>query len=129
MKIHMIKVNRSEFSLFYIENYDNQGNLTKIDNVDENYTRITNGIRDAIAPDVTMFVRYTLQDNKIIQIEVGEGSYKPYYLEEYGEMTDEDLRELLNIKTTRAYLLVRQMHENGLIEIIGRGASKKYKLK
>ena len=51
------------------------------------------------------------------------------YLAEYGEMTDEDLQELLNIKKTRAYLLVRQMNENGLIDIIGRGAAKKYKLK
>ena len=48
---------------------DDQGNLTGIDNVDETYTRITNGIRDAIAPDVTMFVRYILQDNKVFQIE------------------------------------------------------------
>ena len=51
------------------------------------------------------------------------------YLEEYGEMTDKDLQELLNIKKTRAYLLARQMNENGLIEIVGRGADKKYKLK
>ena len=51
------------------------------------------------------------------------------YLAEYGEMTDEDLQELLNIKKTRAYLLARQMNENGLIEIVGRGAAKKYKLK
>ena len=63
---------------------DDQGNLTGIDNVDETYTRITNGIRDAIAPDVSMFVRYILQDNKVIQIEVGEGSYKPYYLKSKG---------------------------------------------
>ena len=63
---------------------DDQGNLTGIDNVDETYTRITNGIRDAITPDVTMFVRYILQDNKVIQIEVGEGSYKPYYLKSKG---------------------------------------------
>lgn len=63
---------------------DDQGNLTGIDNVDVTYTRITNGIRDAIAPDVTMFVRYILQDNKVIQIEVGEGSYKPYYLKSKG---------------------------------------------
>lgn len=63
---------------------DDQGNLIGIDNVDETYTRITNGIRDAIAPDVTMFVRYILQDNKVIQIEVGEGSYKPYYLKSKG---------------------------------------------
>lgn len=63
---------------------DNQGNLTEIDNVDETYTRITNGIRDAIVPDVTMFVRYVLQDNKVIQIEIGEGNYKPYYLKSKG---------------------------------------------
>ena len=63
---------------------DDKGNLTGIDNVDETYTRLTNGILDAIAPDVTMFVRYVLQDNKVIQIEVGEGSYKPYYLKSKG---------------------------------------------
>ena len=51
------------------------------------------------------------------------------YLAEYGEMTDEDLQELLNVKKTRAYLLARQMNETGLIDIIGRGAAKKYKLK
>ncbi|MGN1349684.1 MAG: RNA-binding domain-containing protein [Anaerovoracaceae bacterium] len=73
----------SEGGVIYI-GIDNQGNLTGIDNVDETYTRITNGIRDAVAPDVTMFVRYVLQDNKVIQIEVGEGSYKPYYLKSRG---------------------------------------------
>ena len=63
---------------------DDQGNRIGIENVDETYTRLTNGIRDAIAPDVTMFVRYVLQDNNVIQIEVGEGSYKPYYLKSKG---------------------------------------------
>ena len=63
---------------------DDQGNVIGIDNVDETYTRLTNGIRDAIAPDVTVFVRYILQDNKVIRIEVGEGSYKPYYLKGKG---------------------------------------------
>ena len=63
---------------------DDKGNLIGIDNVDETCTRLTNGIRDAIAPDVTMFVRYVLQDNKVIQIKVAEGSYKPYYLKSKG---------------------------------------------
>ena len=63
---------------------DDHGNVTGIDNVDETYTRLTNGIRDAIHPDVTMFVRYILQDNKVIRIEVSEGSYKPYYLKSKG---------------------------------------------
>ena len=63
---------------------DDNGNHIGIDNVDETYTRLTNGIRDAISPDVTMFVRYILHDNKVIQVEVSEGSYKPYYLKSKG---------------------------------------------
>lgn len=51
------------------------------------------------------------------------------YLRDYEEMSDEDLQELLNIKKTRAYLLARQMSEEGLIEIVGRGSEKKYRLK
>lgn len=50
------------------------------------------------------------------------------YLDEYGEMTDEELKELLNIKKTRAYHIARQMNEEGLIENENRGAEKKYKL-
>jgi ATP-dependent DNA helicase RecG len=52
--------------------------------VDDTYTRVTNGIRDAIAPDVTIFVKYTLEDNQVVRIEIGEGSYKPYYLKAKG---------------------------------------------
>ena len=65
---------------------DDQGNITGIDNIDETYTRITNGIRDAIQPDVTIFVRYVLQENKVIRIEINEGSYKPYYLKAFESM-------------------------------------------
>lgn len=50
------------------------------------------------------------------------------YLTEYNEINEDDLQELLNIKRTRAYLLTRQMSEAGLIEIIGRGNAKKYRL-
>ena len=70
---------------------DDKGNQIGIDNVGETYTRLTNGIRDAIAPDVTMFVRYVLQDNKVIRIEVGEGSYKPYYLKSKGKTFSLDM--------------------------------------
>lgn len=60
------------------------GNAVDLDNVDEEYTRITNGIRDAIMPDVTMFVRFTLQENKVVRISVSEGANKPYYLKSKG---------------------------------------------
>lgn len=63
---------------------NDNGDVVGIDNIDDTYTRITNGIRDSIQPDVTMFIRYILQDNKVIRIEVSEGSYKPYYLKSKG---------------------------------------------
>ena len=79
---------------------DDNGNAVGIDNVDETYTRITNGIRDAIQPDVTMFIKYTLQDNKVVKITVGEGSYKPYYLKSKG----------LKPSGVYIYATVRQAH-------------------
>ena len=60
------------------------GELSPLVDIDDTYTRITNSIRDAIAPDVTIFVKYTLENNEVIRIEVGEGSYKPYYLKAKG---------------------------------------------
>ncbi len=63
---------------------DNKGNVVPLDNVDDVYTRITNGIRDAISPDVTMFIKYTLRENNTISIKVNEGSLKPYYLKSKG---------------------------------------------
>ena len=63
---------------------DNDGNVIGLADVDQEYTRITNGIRDAIMPDVTMFVRFTIQDNKVVRIAVSEGSNKPYYLKGKG---------------------------------------------
>ena len=63
---------------------DNNGNAVGLADVDKEYTRITNGIRDAIVPDVTMFVRFSIQDNRVVRIAVSEGSNKPYYLKGKG---------------------------------------------
>ena len=63
---------------------DDHGQAVGLKNIDDTYTRITNGIRDAIAPDATMFIKYTLQDNQIICISIQEGSSKPYYLKSKG---------------------------------------------
>lgn len=60
----------------YVE-IDNSGNVVGLTDVDQEYTRITNGIRDAIMPDVTMSVRFTIQENKVVCITVSEGSNKP----------------------------------------------------
>ncbi len=63
---------------------DDSGGVVGMENIDETCTRITNGIRDAICPDVTMFVQYALQENGVLKISVGEGSSKPYYLKAKG---------------------------------------------
>lgn len=63
---------------------DNEGNVIGLANVDNEYTRITNGIRDAIMPDVTMCVKYFIQDNKVVRITVNGGTNKPYYLKSKG---------------------------------------------
>lgn len=73
----------TEGGILYI-GIDDNGNAVGLENADEEYTRITNSIRDAIMPDVTMFVRFTIQENKVVRISVGEGSNKPYYLKSKG---------------------------------------------
>lgn len=106
---------------------DDNGNHIGIDNVDETYTRLTNGIRDAISPDVTMFVRYILHDNKVIQIDVAEGSYKPYYLKSKGmkpsgvyirqgassvQASPEMIRKLIKESDGDAYEDARSLEQN-----------------
>lgn len=63
---------------------DNDGNVIGLADVDKEYTRITNGIRDAIMPDVTVCVKFTVQENKVVRITVSEGTNKPYYLKSKG---------------------------------------------
>ena len=63
---------------------DNDGTVIGLKDVDDEYTRITNGIRDAIVPDVTMCVKFTIQENKVVRITVNEGTNKPYYLRSKG---------------------------------------------
>ena len=63
---------------------DNDGNAIGLTDVDSEYTRITNGIRDAIMPDVTMCIKYFIQENRVVRITVNEGTNKPYYLKSKG---------------------------------------------
>lgn len=88
---------------------DDNGNVTGIENIDETYTRITNGIRDAIMPDVTMFVKYTLQDNGVVKISVGEGSYKPYFLKSKGLKSGGVYIRQGTLSVPASYEQIRQM--------------------
>lgn len=62
---------------------NDDGTPAPLANTDDTYTRITNCVRDSVAPDVTMFTKYSLNDG-VIKVNVSEGSSKPYYLKSKG---------------------------------------------
>ncbi|MBR3493873.1 MAG: putative DNA binding domain-containing protein [Clostridia bacterium] len=63
---------------------DDAGQAVGLEHPDDEYTRITNGIRDAIVPDVTLFVRCSIREDRVVCIIVSEGARKPYYLKGKG---------------------------------------------
>lgn len=65
----------------------NSGKVTGLENPDEVLLQTCNAIRDAIKPDITLFVDYTvetLENKKVIKISVERGVDRPYYLSEKG---------------------------------------------
>ena len=63
------------------------GEWIGVDDVDAAMLQISNMVRDAIKPDVTMFVRYevlTQEDKQVIAVHVQRGTNRPYYLAKKG---------------------------------------------
>lgn len=63
------------------------GEWIGVDDVDAAMLQISNIVRDAIKPDVTMFVRYevlTQEDKQVIAVHVQRGTNRPYYLAKKG---------------------------------------------
>ena len=48
------------------------------------------------------------------------------YISEHGRITDEEVQSLLGVKKTRAFELMKQLRNMGLVQMIGRGAEKRY---
>ena len=48
------------------------------------------------------------------------------YLSENKEIAEEKVQELLQVKSTRAYLIMKQLMEAGFVTVSGRGKNKKY---
>lgn len=92
---------------------DDNGNVIGLDDVDKEYTRITNGIRDAIMPDVTMFVKFTIQENKVVRITVNEGTNKPYYLKGKGlkPASPEKIRQMIKESDGDNFEEMRSMNQ------------------
>ena len=49
------------------------------------------------------------------------------YVNENGEITEETTQKLLDVKRTRAYVILKEMCNKGFIEVHGRGLKKKYR--
>ena len=66
---------------------NDDGTVCGVDNVDGTMLRVTNAIRDAVRPDITMFVecRNDVMDEKpIVCVTVHRGTARPYYLQGKG---------------------------------------------
>ena len=63
------------------------GTVSGLDNPDETSLRISNMIRDAIKPDLTMFLHYetvTVDGKKIVTVDIQQGTERPYYIAQKG---------------------------------------------
>lgn len=72
--------------IIYID-IDDNGDIIGIDNVDDTILRVTNTMRDAIKPDITMFmdcIWEKINNKDVIKIIVQTGTSKPYYLAKKG---------------------------------------------
>lgn len=66
---------------------DDDGTVCGVEDVDDTMLRVTNVIRDAVRPDITMFVacENDIMDGKpIVRVVVQPGTAKPYYLYKKG---------------------------------------------
>lgn len=62
---------------------DDDGSVRGVDDIDATMLRVTNAIRDAVRPDITMFVecRNDVMDGKpVVCVTVQRGTARPYYL-------------------------------------------------
>lgn len=70
----------------YVGVADN-GAVLGVENADECALQISNMVRDAIKPDVTMFIHYETLDcegNAVVAVNIQRGTKRPYYLAKIG---------------------------------------------
>ena len=62
---------------------EDNGKISGVENPDRLIQQISNAARDAIKPDVTMFLHYetqTIESKNIVEVKVQCGAHRPYYL-------------------------------------------------
>ena len=86
IKKEVIAFANTKGGTIYIGVQDN-GEVIGVDNTDTVMLQISNMIRDAVKPDVTMFVNYNVikeEKGNVIAVEVQRGTDRPYYLAKKG---------------------------------------------
>lgn len=86
IKNEVVAFANSQGGTLYVGVLDD-GEWIGVEDVDAALLQISNMVRDAIKPDVTMFVRYevlTQEDKQVIAVHVQRGTNRPYYLAKKG---------------------------------------------
>lgn len=86
LKKEIIAFANCEGGKLYIGVLDD-GTVTGLDNPDETSLQISNMVRDAIKPDLTMFLHYetiTVDEKKIVAVDIQQGTERPYYIAKKG---------------------------------------------
>lgn len=98
-------------------------NAVWLHNVDKEYTRITSGIREAILPDVTMFIKNTIKENRVV---ISERANKPYHLRSKGlkngvyvrpwtssiQASRDQIRQMIKISNGNDFESMRSLEQN-----------------
>ncbi len=82
-------VNTSGGTIYY--GVDDSGKVVGLNDIDDQFTRLTNMIRDSISPDITLFMNAEIIEKnnaKLIRVEVSSGAGKPYYFKSRGIRPD-----------------------------------------
>lgn len=85
MKEIVAFANASGGTIYY--GVDDSDKIIGIDNIDAEYSRLTNLIRDSISPDITLFISAEISEQngmKYIRVDISSGTRKPYYLKSKG---------------------------------------------
>ena len=86
IKKEIIAFANSEGGKIYIGVQDN-GIVTGLDDSDSAALRISNMVRDAIKPDLTLFIHYQtleIEGKQVVEVDVQRGTERPYYIAKKG---------------------------------------------
>ncbi len=86
IKKEIIAFANSEGGKLYI-GVQNDGTVSGVDDPDSASLQVSNMVRDAIKPDLTMFLHYetlTVDGKKVVVIDIQQGTERPYYIAKKG---------------------------------------------